>query len=305
MHRLGRAMIEMRRGCHAARFLDPADAADAPRAEAIAARVAREFAAGHHCIVFCQWLEVIELIAERLTARGLGVDVLARPTDMDTRTALARKWGTSGLPPADTAALVAQPQAVARGSDLVGADRVIFAEPFWNPGLVHRCVGRVYRMGQTREVEAVMFTSDAIVERLVLRRAESEQTLIDAIIGGPRRDPQDAASASLEDFQMLGQMFGEADPTPEREAIFRHTLAHLQTVREVLRCERADLDARRLPAESHRAALEDLALAHFGRDGDTRAALDALATTLPLAAGEVDEFCEVVAEIELILKGWR
>jgi superfamily II DNA or RNA helicase len=307
MHRLGRAVLEMRRGCHAARFLDPADAADAdaPRAEAIAARVAREFAAGHHCIVFCQWLEAIELIAERLTARGFGVDVLAHPTDMDTRTALARKWGTSGLPPADTAALVAQPQAVERGTDLVGADRVIFAEPFWNPGLVHRCVGRVYRTGQTREVDAVMFASDAIVERLLLRRAESEQALIDAIIGGERRDSHDALCPRLDDLQMLDEMFGDADPTPEREAHFRRTLAHLQAVREVLRRERADLDARRLPAESQRAALEDLALAHLGRDRDTRAALDALATTLALAAGEVDALGAVVGEMELILKGWR
>lgn len=297
--RAGGAVTRMRRGCHSVRFLDPEFSAvgDAPRAEIVAEWVAAEFVAGHHCIVFSQWVDTLELIAERLSARGLSSDMLIGPTDSQRRTELARKWGNAAAPPSDTAALLIQPQAGGRGLNLVGADRIIFAEPFWNPGLVYQCVGRAHRMGQIRPVSAVMVTSDAAIEQLILRRAGAKQRLAEAIFGGDRLPTADALAAWVEHHELLADADAPERSEDERVAAVRAVVTMLDELAVTAAKRMSEIAAAGHPPDVRARLVEDLEVELFVRTPGVHRALTSVGRQLAVNGDELDVIAAGVAAV--------
>ena len=254
------AVTRLRRACHAPRYLSKSGevgfkVGPTPRARAIADLVAAEWAAGHHCLVFSSWLDTLKVIADHLTERGLAFDLFAGPTELEQRTVLAKKWGDGRQPPQTTPALLLQPMAGGRGLNLVGADRVIFAEPFWNPALMQQCVGRAHRMGQLRPVEVIVFTSEALIEQVVERRAEAKRRLAEAIFGGDRLPTEVAVSAWTECHAVLGYKSDTPIEEHERQARIAELLAVLEHAEE-LSLDR-EAAAAGLPAREHEIALGD------------------------------------------------
>ena len=262
--RTGRRVIgdvgRLRRACHRLSFLgkDYQRFTEAPRANLVADLVAAEFAQGNHTLVFCTWTDCVALVEDALRARGLKFDVLRGETSQADRAALAHKWGDSQNPPPDTAAMLIQPVAGGRGLNLTAANRVVFTEPFWNPGLVRQNVGRAHRIRQTRTVEAQMIVSDAVMERAVRRRAQTKAALTEAVFGGGRLSTSEALRVWVDDHRRLG---GDPDaPMTEDERLesLRRAHAGIDAAIEVVRARFATLRLAGMSAEARRTCLEDL-----------------------------------------------
>jgi hypothetical protein len=262
--RTGRRVIgdvgRLRRACHHLKFLgkDYAHFTAAPRAELAAQFVADEYAQGNHTLVFCTWTECVALIEAALRARGLKFDVLRGETSQADRTALAAKWGDGRHPPADTAAMLIQPVAGGRGLNLTGANRVLFTEPFWNPGLMRQNVGRAHRIRQVRPVEAQLLLSDAVIEQAVRRRAQAKAALAEAVFGGGRMTTTDPRQHWVDEHARLGGQPGEAPDEQERLAALEQAHAAIEVALERVRAGRAVIDSEPRGLDDRQRALEDL-----------------------------------------------
>ena len=292
-------VLKLRRACHGLRFLRQELAADSgtPRADVVADYVAREAAAGHHCLVFTSWTDSLNLIVAALEARELQCDVLVGETTVDDRTRIVAKWSDSKNPPRDSVALVMQAGVGGRGLNLVGADRVVFAEPFWNPGAVHQCVGRAHRQGQRRPVEAVMVSSDALIESVVLRRAETKQRLFEAVFGGERQRSVDTLADWVEQHQVLATEEGLALPPEERAARIEFVGRQLTELERVMALRRAEANLDAMTRQQRQTWFEDRRIEFLSGMNPLFAEIGALGNRTPVTPDDIAWLWQIASSL--------
>ena len=54
------------------------------------------------------------------------------------------------------------------GLNLVAANKVFLADPWWNPGVEEQAIERVHRIGQKRSVEVIRLVIDRSIEMRML-----------------------------------------------------------------------------------------------------------------------------------------
>ena len=100
---------------------------------------------GRRIIVFSQFVEMLDLIDEALTAEGLGFVKLTGQTK-DRETPVARFQ--AGEVPIFLISL----KAGGTGLTLTAADTVIHYDPWWNPAVEAQATDRAHRIGQDKTV---------------------------------------------------------------------------------------------------------------------------------------------------------
>ena len=178
-----------------------------------------------------------------------------------------------------------------------GADRIIFAEPFWNPGLVYQCVGRAHRMGQIRPVSAVMVTSDAAIEQLILRRAGAKQRLAEAIFGGDRLPTADALAAWVEHHELLADADAPERSEDERVAAVRAVVTMLDELAVTAAKRMSEIAAAGHPPDVRARLVEDLEVELFVRTPGVHRALTSVGRQLAVNGDELDVIAAGVAAV--------
>lgn len=143
-------------------------------------RLATELVAGRHkALVFSQFTDFLDLLAERLHGAGIAHQVLtgATPAAERARRVAAFQAGQGEL-------FLISLKAGGFGLNLTAADYVIIADPWWNPAAEDQASGRAHRIGQQRPVTVYrLVTAGSIEERIVdLHRHKRE--LADGILEG-------------------------------------------------------------------------------------------------------------------------
>ncbi|CAK7213479.1 hypothetical protein SBRCBS47491_001814 [Sporothrix bragantina] len=108
-----------------------------------------ELACGHNLF----WTKMLDLIAAAL--REKGVD-FCRIDGRSTLSQRAKALDRFGQDPACTIVL-ASTGAAGEGIKLTAANSVHIVEPHWNPMAEEQAIGRIYRIGQKRDVEVVRY----------------------------------------------------------------------------------------------------------------------------------------------------
>ena len=144
-------------------------------------------------LVFCHFIDEINILVELLSAGGLRVAAVdGRVTGSKRAAILAGRYD----------ALVLQIQTGCEGLNLQrDFSEVYFVSPHWNPAVEDQAVGRCYRLGQTRAVSVFRFamtafgavaaggTLDAYVNQIQTRkRAECGDVMANLVSGVVCRD---------------------------------------------------------------------------------------------------------------------
>jgi superfamily II DNA or RNA helicase len=191
------ALLRLRQVCCDLRLLklegvDPANASG--KLEAFDELLEEVLDGGHRALVFSQFVTMLALLKERLTAQGLEFCYLDGSTQ-DRAAVVDRFQNNGGIP-----IFLISLKAGGTGLNLTGADTVIHFDPWWNPAVEDQATDRAHRIGQTRIVTSYKLITRDTVEEKILTLQNRKRQIIQATLGG-----EDAFVGSLtwEEIQEL------------------------------------------------------------------------------------------------------
>ena len=134
---------------------------------------------GHRVLVFSQFVQMLTLLREKLSARGHRILL---PGRVDHRTG-PRSWSkfqTNAKIPVFLISL----KAGGVGFNLTGADTVIHFDPWWNPAVEAQATDRAHRIGQTKVVTSYKLITRGTVEEKILSLQSRKRDLLKSVLSG-------------------------------------------------------------------------------------------------------------------------
>lgn len=133
---------------------------------------------GHRVLVFSQFVSMLALLKEKLTAESVPFCYLDGST-RDRGAVVEQFQKTSAIP-----VFLISLKAGGVGLNLTGADTVIHFDPWWNPAVEDQATDRAHRIGQTRVVTSYKLISRDTIEEKILKLQERKRGIIKATLGG-------------------------------------------------------------------------------------------------------------------------
>lgn len=149
---------------------------------------------GHRLLVFSQFVGMLTLLKENLTAAGIEYCNLDGSTK--DRAGVVERFQSNATIPVFLISL----KAGSVGLNLTGADTVIHFDPWWNPAVEDQATDRAHRIGQTKVVTSYKLITRDTIEEKILTLQNRKRDIIRATIGG---EEEFAASLSWEEIQEL------------------------------------------------------------------------------------------------------
>ncbi|HEY2953271.1 MAG TPA: C-terminal helicase domain-containing protein, partial [Verrucomicrobiae bacterium] len=149
---------------------------------------------GHRVLVFSQFVSMLTLLREQLTAEGVEFCYLDGSTT--NRGEVVERFQTNHAIPVFLISL----KAGGVGLNLTGADTVIHFDPWWNPAVEDQATDRAHRIGQTRVVTSYKLITRGTVEEKILTLQQRKRDVIQATLGG---EEQLAEALTWEEIQEL------------------------------------------------------------------------------------------------------
>ena len=143
-------------------------------------RLATELVAGRHkALVFSQFTDFLDLLAERLRGAGIAHQLLtgATPAAERARRVAAFQAGEGDL-------FLISLKAGGFGLNLTAADYVVIADPWWNPAAEDQASGRAHRIGQQRPVTVYRLVTAGSIEERIVELHQHKRDLADGILAG-------------------------------------------------------------------------------------------------------------------------
>jgi len=147
-------------------------------------------------LVFSQFVEMLELLAEDLRGAGIGFETLTGRT-RHRGDVLAR------FRDGDAPVFLISLKAGGVGLTLTEADTVILYDPWWNPAVERQAMDRAHRIGQEKPVFVHRLVAVGTVEERILALQDKKQALADALLGEGAENP----AAALLDETVLQDLF--------------------------------------------------------------------------------------------------
>ncbi len=149
---------------------------------------------GHRVLVFSQFVSMLTLLRENLSAEGIEFCYLDGSTV--NRAEVVERFQQSPQIPVFLISL----KAGGVGLNLTGADTVIHFDPWWNPAVEDQATDRAHRIGQTRVVTSYKLITRSTVEEKILQLQTRKREVIQATLGG---EEQLAEALTWEEIQEL------------------------------------------------------------------------------------------------------
>jgi superfamily II DNA or RNA helicase len=149
---------------------------------------------GHRVLVFSQFVGMLTLLKEKLTAEGIEFCYLDGSTT--DRAGVVARFQTNAAIPVFLISL----KAGGVGLNLTGADTVLHFDPWWNPAVEDQATDRAHRIGQTKVVTSYKLITRDTVEEKILTLQNRKREIIQATIGG---EEEFAAALNWEEIQEL------------------------------------------------------------------------------------------------------
>ncbi|KAL0563722.1 hypothetical protein V5O48_018343 [Marasmius crinis-equi] len=94
------------------------------------------------------------------------------------------------------------------GLNLAECNHVILADIWWNPAVEEQAIGRVHRIGQTRQVHVYRLVAKDTIETRILQLQEHKRKLAKAALEGSRLDEAQGLTSSLNQNQAIALLTG-------------------------------------------------------------------------------------------------
>ncbi|MDZ7892068.1 MAG: DEAD/DEAH box helicase [Rhodoferax sp.] len=168
---------------------------------------------GRRVLVFSQFTELLELIADVLSALRMPFLSLTGNTRPAQRGKLVQRFQGLEVP-----VLLVSLKAGGVGLNLTAADTVIHMDPWWNPAVEEQATGRAHRIGQDQPVFVYKLVVQGSIEERMLELQARKHALSDSVLG---HDAEGAAKFDEADLQALlaplGALMAQGQ-TPEEAA---------------------------------------------------------------------------------------
>jgi superfamily II DNA or RNA helicase len=174
------ALLRLRQACCDLRLLkleniDPAQASG--KLDLFGELLEEAIDGGHRVLVFSQFVSMLTLLKERLTAEEIEFCYLDGSTT--DRAAVVERFQRGTIP-----VFLISLKAGGVGLNLTGADTVIHFDPWWNPAVEDQATDRAHRIGQTRVVTSYKLIARDTVEEKILTLQSRKREIIQATLGG-------------------------------------------------------------------------------------------------------------------------
>jgi superfamily II DNA or RNA helicase len=188
------SLLRLRQICCHPGLIDPAHR-DLPSAklEALLERLEELRDEGHQVLVFSQFVEMLEIIRDRLVSERIGYLMLTGQTE--NRAELVDEFQRD---PSKTVFLLSL-KAAGFGLNLTAASYVILYDPWWNPAAEAQAIDRTHRIGQTENVVAYRLLAEGTVEEKIRLLQREKAALAAAVV-------QEESLASILDLDSLRQI---------------------------------------------------------------------------------------------------
>lgn len=133
----------------------------------------------HRILIFSQFARMLDLIRKRLQQEAIPCFLLTGQTGKQERQHLVERFGEGEVP-----VFLISLKAGGTGLNLTRADTVIHYDPWWNLAAQNQATDRVYRIGQTRQVNVYRLIAAGTIEENILRLQEAKQNLVDQVLAG-------------------------------------------------------------------------------------------------------------------------
>ena len=176
------ALLKMRQVC-----CDPAlvkiDAAagvkESAKRERLMEMLDELLAEGRKVLVFSQFVEMLRLIEQDVSARGIDYAMLTGQTK-------DRAGQIERFQEGDASIFLISLKAGGVGLNLTAADTVIIYDPWWNPAVERQAMDRAHRIGQDKPVFVYKLIAEGSVEAAILNMQSRKQALTDGLFEGTR-----------------------------------------------------------------------------------------------------------------------
>jgi len=168
---------------------------------------------GRRVLVFSQFTELLELIADALSALRLPFLSLTGNTRPAQRGEVVERFQSLEMP-----VLLVSLKAGGVGLNLTAADTVIHMDPWWNPAVEEQATARAHRIGQDQPVFVYKLVVEGSIEERMLELQARKLALSDSVLG---HDAEGTAKFDEADLQALLAPLGalmEQGKTPEEAA---------------------------------------------------------------------------------------
>jgi SNF2 family DNA or RNA helicase len=181
------ALLKLRQVCCDPRLIKTSavgDPMESAKLEALVERAESLIAEGRVLLIFSQFTQMLDLIAQRIQQCRLPYAMLTGQT-LD-RGEVVKRFQNGEVP-----ILLASLKAGGVGLNLTAADTVIHYDPWWNPAAENQATDRAHRMGQDKPV----FVYRLVCRNTIEERIESLKLRKSALIRGVLNEPVEQLGA--------------------------------------------------------------------------------------------------------------
>jgi SNF2 family DNA or RNA helicase len=179
--------------CHPA-LIDPAHRAlSSAKLDELLERIEELRDEGHQVLVFSQFVEMLELIREKLVAAGIEHLLLTGQTENRDELVATFQGDKSRT------VFLLSLKAAGFGLNLTAASYVVLFDPWWNPAVEAQAIDRTHRIGQSVPVNAYRLIARGTVEEKIRALQREKSALAGAVV-------QEESLASVLDLDSLRQI---------------------------------------------------------------------------------------------------
>ena len=133
---------------------------------------------GRRVLVFSQFTELLDLVAEQLLVLALPFLSLTGKTRNKERGKVVQRFQAQEVP-----VLLVSLKAGGLGLNLTAADTVIHMDPWWNPAVEEQATSRAHRIGQRRPVHVYKLVVQGSIEERMLELQARKLALTHSVLG--------------------------------------------------------------------------------------------------------------------------
>ncbi|MFC0559778.1 DEAD/DEAH box helicase [Halalkalibacter alkalisediminis] len=150
---------------------------------------------GQRMVIFSQFTSMLRLIKDSFDDNSWTYHYLDGQTPPKQRVEMAEKFNNG-----EKSLFLISLKAGGTGLNLIGGDTVILYDTWWNPAIEEQAADRVYRYGQTKNVQVVKLIANGTIEEKILDLHERKKALVDAIIQPGEETLQALSAEDIKDL---------------------------------------------------------------------------------------------------------
>lgn len=171
------ALLRLRQISNDPRLVDrEAEFTDSPKLQRTHQIISNAIQSGQKVILFSQFTQMLNIIQNDLTDKGIKTSILTGATTDRERAINTFKNDK------DTHVFLISLKAGGYGLNLTEASVVIHFDPWWNPAVEAQATDRAYRIGQTKPVSVYKLITENSVEEKILKLQSDKQDLINLAV---------------------------------------------------------------------------------------------------------------------------